>query len=94
MRTFNVDQDLDNASMSALQESFDDLARSSEDVCLDLSEVQFMDSAGLDGMMSLCQALRRRSRKFAITHAEGQPLLLLRQVLLEGAARPASSRLN
>ena len=92
MRTFNVGQDLDDANMAEIKELFDELARSSEDVCLDLSEVKFMDRAGLDGMMALCLALRRGSRKFAIAHVQGQPLRLLREILLVRAAAPRLSR--
>jgi anti-anti-sigma factor len=83
MRIFEIDQDMDHAGMSKMKDSFDDLARSPEDVCLDLSQVRFLDSAGIKGMVSVRQALRNRWLKFGIVHAKGQPQHLLHQVRLD-----------
>ncbi|RBP18247.1 anti-anti-sigma factor [Roseiarcus fermentans] len=88
MLTFTVDQDMDHAGMSAVRASFDELARSPVDVCLDLSRVRFMDSAGLTGMIRLRSALSKRSLEFAVAHAQGQPLRLMRGVSLDRAAAP------
>ena len=83
MTTFEIDQDMDHDGMSEMKGTFDELARSSEDVCLDISRVRFLNSAGLDGMVSVRQALASRSLKFWIIRAKGQPQHLLRQVLSE-----------
>ena len=91
MRIFEIDQDMDHAGMSDMKESFDGLARSSEDVCLDFSQVRFLDSAGVSAVVSLFKALRNRSLKMAIIHVEGQPLRVLRQLLLGDYASPAWS---
>ena len=88
MKTFKIDQDMDHAGMSDMKEAFDDLTRSSEDVCLDLSQVTFLDSAGLDGMVSVRQALRDRALKFGIIRAKGQPQHLLRQALPDSCVGP------
>jgi stage II sporulation protein AA (anti-sigma F factor antagonist) len=74
-----INRDMDHAGMSEMQTSFDALGRGPDDVCLDLSQVQFLDSAGVDGLDSLFETLRRRSLNFSIVHAEGQPLHLLRR---------------
>ncbi len=89
MRVFEIDQDMDEGGVSDLREAFDDLARSSEDVCLDFSQVRFLDSVGVAAMVSLLRTLRRRSLKVAIVHVEGQPLRLLHQMLLGALADPA-----
>ena len=88
MRVFEIDQDMDEVSMSELEESFDDLARSSEDVCLDFSQVGLLDSAGIQGMVSLFRKLRQHSRKFAIVNVEGQPALFLFQMLADACVGP------
>jgi anti-anti-sigma factor len=74
--------------MSNMKESFKDLARSPEDVCLDLSQVRFLDSAGVSALVSLFKTLRSRSLKMGIIHVEGQPLHVLRQLLLGAYASP------
>ena len=89
MRIFEIDQDMDHAGMSDMKETFEALARSSEDVCLDLSQVRFLDSAGVSAMVSLFKALRGRSLKMAIVHVEGQPLRVLRRLLLGDFPNPA-----
>ena len=86
-----INHDMDHAGMSEMQGSFDALARSAVDVCLDLSQVRFLDSAGVDGLDSLFETLRRRSLNFSIVHAEGQPLHLLRRQLV-GYAGPEWAR--
>ena len=81
MRVFEIDRDMDHFGALALKESFDDLAESPDDVCLDLAHVAFLDSAGVSQMAALSAALGRRSLKVCIAHAQGQPLRLLRQSL-------------
>ncbi len=87
MRVFEIDRDMDHAGMSEMKESFGKLAESPEDVCLDLSQVRFLNSAGIDGLVSVRQALRDRSLKFGIVRAKGQPQHLLRQVLSDSFVR-------
>ena len=82
MHLVEINRDMDHAGMSALRPSFDELARGSQDVCLDLANVEFLDSAGLSQMSSLFHALRQRSLQMAIVRAHGQPLRLLRDSAL------------
>jgi anti-anti-sigma factor len=82
MRTVKIDRDMDYAGMSDMRKLFDELAQSSDDVCLDLSQVRFLDSAGVDELVSLYRVLHRRSLKLAIIHMDGQPLRVLRELLL------------
>lgn len=81
MRVFEIDQDMDHFGMVEMQDSFTDLAVVGEDICLDLSHVRFINSAGVDAMVSLHRSLRRRSLKLEIAHVKGQPQHLLRQML-------------
>jgi anti-anti-sigma regulatory factor len=74
MRIFTMNQDMDHFGMSQMRTRFEDLAQSAEGVCLDLSRVRFLDSAGVDGIAALFDALRARSLDFRVIHAGGQPL--------------------
>ena len=62
-----------------MQGTFAELAESSEDVCLDLSRVRFLSSAGVEEIVSLGKALGERSLKLRIVRANGQPQHLMRQ---------------
>ena len=84
MRTIEITRDMDHFGMSEMEDLFSSMAKGSDDVCLDLSRVQFLDGAGISGMMELYHDLRRRSRKFGIVGAQGQPLRLLLEVLRGG----------
>ncbi len=93
MRVFEIDQDMDHAGVAAMKRVFDALAQSPEDVCLDLAQVRFLDSAGVGLMVSLAEALRRRSLDTRVVHASGQPLRLMRQSLLDaGSAAEGTPR--
>ena len=92
MRIIEINQDMDRAGVSEMKEWFSELARSSEDVCLDLSQVRFLDSAGMDELVRLSNALRRRSLRMAIIHIQDQPLDQLRESMLSARSRPELSR--
>ena len=92
MRIIEINQDMDRAGVSEMKEWFSELARSSEDVCLDLSQVRFLNSAGMDELVRLSNALRRRSLRMAIIHIQDQPLDQLRKSMLSARSRPELSR--
>ncbi len=83
MRVFCIDQNMDRDGMLKLKPAFDELARSSTDVCLDLSGVQCLDESGVEEMALLHRRLRGRSLKLAIINAGEQPLSFLRDLMLE-----------
>ncbi len=83
---FSVDQDMNCDGMIEMKPAFDDLARSSTDVGLDLSQVGFLDPASVEEMTSLDKRLRGRSLKFGIISANEQPLRFLRKLMLEKLA--------
>lgn len=87
MRVLEIDQDMDHAGMFEWRELFDRLARRAEDVRLDLSKVRVMDSAGIDGLVSLHRTLRQRALKISVVGTGGQPLRLLGQAPLCGCDR-------
>ena len=51
--------------------------------------MRFLDLSGVDEMGVASKALRRRSLKMAIVRMEGQPLRVLRQLLLDAKVGPA-----
>ena len=83
MRVFEIDQDMDHFGISEMQNSFNALAGGTEDVCLNLSHVRFLDSSGVDAVVSLHRSLDRRSLSLRISHVKGQPQHLLKQVFRE-----------
>ena len=92
MRVFCIEQDMDRDGMRQLKPAFEELARSSTDVCLDLSRVQLLDENGLEEIVSLHRRLRDRSFKLALVSVGDQPLRVLRGLMLEKWAGPAWRR--
>lgn len=82
MKNVYMDHDMDAAAMAALRQTFEDLAASGEDVSLDLSGVQFIDSSGVGGIVFLFKRLRERSHTLTLVNVRGQPLRLLQQLQL------------
>lgn len=82
-------EDLDAASMEELRPTFESLARSAEDIELDLSAVRFIDSSGVGGIVFLYKRLRAAGHNLWLTGVSSQPRRLLEYVgLLALATRP------
>ena len=83
MRYVKIDQDMDAAAMAVMKPMFEEVADSRSDVCFDLSDVQFLDSSGVGGIVFVFKRLRERSLNVSLANVAGQPLRLLRQLKLE-----------
>lgn len=82
-------EDLDAAAMEGLRPTFEALARSADDVELDLSSVRFIDSSGVGGIVFLFKRLRASGHSLWLTHVGAQPRSLLAYVgLLPLTTRP------
>lgn len=82
MKMFEVNQDMDAATMMEMRAEFEELSSGDADVTLDLGRVRFLDSSGIGGIVFLFKRLREKSRSLRLANVKGQPLNLLRQLQL------------
>ena len=73
---FNIDDDLDATYVTRLRPQIDRLAEAGEDVVLDLSQVDFIDSSGLGALVFLHKRLIAKGHKLKVMGLKGQPLQL------------------
>jgi anti-sigma B factor antagonist len=71
-----VEDDLDASYVARVRPQIERLAESGEDVTLDFSKVEFVDSSGLGALVFLHKRLVANGRKLKITGLRGQPLQL------------------
>lgn len=81
-RLVHIGEDMDAAAMTRLKPVFEDLALGSEDVTLDLTGVDFVDSSGIGGLVFLYKRLRVSGRKLRLRGVVGQPLQLITHLRL------------
>lgn len=81
-KVVKISGDMDAASMADLKTMFENLGSTSQDVVLDLSEVDFMDSSGVGGIVFLYKRLRVNGFKLRLAGARGQALQLLTHLRL------------
>ncbi len=82
MKTYQVEGDMDAATMEDLKPLFEEIASCDEDIQLDLGQVSFIDSSGVGGLVFLFKRLKMRSLSMTIANAKGQPLKLFMQLRL------------
>jgi anti-sigma B factor antagonist len=73
---YNIDEDLDASYVARVRPEIEQLADSGEDVMLDLSKVEFVDSSGLGILVFLHKRLVSNGHKLKILGLKGQPLQL------------------
>lgn len=73
---YNIDDDLDASYVGRVRPQIERLAEADEDVVLDLSKVQFIDSSGLGILVFLHKRLAAKGHKLKIVGLKGQPLQL------------------
>ena len=71
-----IDDDFDAAYVSRVRPHIERLAQSDEDVVLDLSKVEFVDSSGLGALVFLHKRLVSKGHKLRVVGLRGQPLQL------------------
>lgn len=77
-----ITDDMDAAAMTRLKPLFEELGLGADDVTLDLSAVDFVDSSGIGGIVYLYKRLRVAGRKLRLRGAAGQPLQLITHLRL------------
>ncbi|MFZ1107179.1 MAG: STAS domain-containing protein [Rhodomicrobium sp.] len=72
----DIDDDLDAAYVSRAKPHIDRLAEAEEDVILDFTKVEFVDSSGLGALVFLHKRLITNGHKLKVVGLRGQPLQL------------------
>ena len=71
-----IDDDLDAAYVARVRPHIERLAQADEDVVLDFSKVEFVDSSGLGALVFLHKRLVSKGHKLRVVGLRGQPLQL------------------
>ncbi len=74
---YTVHGSLDATSVSTLKTDFESLAEQGQDVVLDLSGTDFLDSSGVGAIVFLYKRLSSIGRRLELQGVDGQPLRLL-----------------
>jgi anti-sigma B factor antagonist len=72
----DIDDDLDASYVSRAKPYIDRLAQAEEDVILDLTKVDFVDSSGLGALVYLHKRLISNGHRLRVVGLKGQPLQL------------------
>jgi anti-sigma B factor antagonist len=75
-QNYNIDDDLDASYVTRVRPQIERLAEAGEDVILDLSKVEFIDSSGLGILVFLHKRLVAKGHRLKIVGLKGQPLQL------------------
>jgi anti-sigma B factor antagonist len=73
---YDVDADFDTPYLEQFGEQIQSLAEAEEDVTLELSRVNFVDSSGLGALVALHKKLVARGYRLRVLGLRGQPLQL------------------
>ncbi len=71
--SFEILEDMDAAGMRRLRPELERLADSGDDVELDLSRVDFIDSSGIGGIVFLYKRLRASGHDLRLCRVRAQP---------------------
>ncbi len=89
--TYKVADDMDAEFMASIRMDLESLANAEDSVVLDVSDVTFIDSSGIGGMVFLYKRLATQGRKLMLTGLNGQPLQMLKYLRLTELLAPALS---
>lgn len=76
-RVLVMPPDMDAATMKVQRPICEDAAKSGDDVVVDMSQVEFIDSSGVGAIVFMYKRLVSAGRKIHLTGVRGQPLQLL-----------------
>lgn len=74
--------DFDTPTIQSALAKFEELARSSYDILIDMGGVSFIDGAGLGALVFLFKRLRAKGYKLTLTNLTGQPHRMLTDMQL------------
>lgn len=76
-RTYVVPGDMDASTMKQQREVFEGLAAGGQDVVIDMSNVEFIDSSGVGGLVFIYKRLLESGRKLTLVNLPPQADQLL-----------------
>jgi anti-anti-sigma factor len=79
---FGIDGDFDEGYLGEFRRHIDLLGEAPEDVILDLSGVDFVDSCGIGALVVLHKRLIARGHRLKVSGLRGQPLQLFMNLKL------------
>jgi len=80
--TFKMTDDMDAAFLTAIRDDLERLSTADQDVVLDVSDVTFIDSSGIGGIVFLYKRLATQGHKLRLQGLSGQPLQMLKYLRL------------
>lgn len=87
-KKLKIQDDLDAGTMTTIRVLFEELAAANDDVALDVTNVSFIDSSGVGGLVFLYKRLTTQGRTLEITGLSGQPRQLLDHLKLTPILAP------
>ena len=87
-KKLRIQDDLDAGTMTTIRVLFEELAVANDDVALDVSNVSFIESSGVGGLVFLYKRLAAQGRKLEISGLAGQPRQLLDHLKLTAILAP------
>jgi len=81
--SMEIDGSLDALAVEILRPRLDALVQDKQNVTLDLSRTDFIDSSGIGAIVFLFKRLRSNERSLCLTGVHGQPLELLHYLRIE-----------
>jgi anti-sigma B factor antagonist len=90
-KKLRIQDDLDAGTMTTIRVVFEELAEAADDVSLDMTNVSFIDSSGVGGLVFLYKRLAAHGYKLDITGLGGQPRQLLDHLRLTPVLMPSKS---
>ena len=87
--TYKVADDMDADFMASIRDELENLANGDDHVVLDVSDVTFIDSSGIGGMVFLYKRLATQGRRLMLAGLAGQPLQMLKYLRLTELLAPS-----
>ncbi len=79
---YHVSGDMDAGMMISLRADLEKLALSDGDVEFDMSNVSFIDSSGIGGIVFLYKRLAKQGRRMVVSNLSSQPLQMFNYLKL------------
>ncbi|WP_127088796.1 STAS domain-containing protein [Aquabacter cavernae] len=81
-KVVELSDDMDASGMARMKPLFEELALGADDVTLDLTNVDFIDSSGVGGLVFLYKRLRLKGRQLRLRVPRGQPRQIIHHLRL------------
>jgi anti-anti-sigma factor len=80
---YPIEGSLDALAVEIMRPRFDHLIEEQQDIVLDFSQVNFVDSSGIGAIVYLFKRLKASNKTLQIQGAKGQPLELFKHLRID-----------